>query len=90
MGGNFRARKLARGARRMIKSTYIIAVKREQRRNAVPDWVESLRRIKGLKIRGQASPFRTQVEATPAAIEEIRHLLGDLCHIEPIIEHTVL
>jgi len=76
------------GHDKMIISTYIIAVKREQRHKAEPDWVEVLRHIKGLKICGEANPFRTQIEATPAAIEEARYILGDLCYIEPAIEHT--
>lgn len=66
---------------------YIIAVKREHRSKAMANWFEPLRDIKDLQIRGTSNTFRIQVDATDEAIEAARHMLGDLCHIEPAIPH---
>jgi hypothetical protein len=66
---------------------YIIAVKRDRRVYAPPDWAKPLQAINGLKICGSGNPFRVQVEASDDAIEEVRRELGELCHIESVIPH---
>jgi hypothetical protein len=68
-------------------STYIIAVKREMRQTAPTNWLDMLRDIEGLTIRGASNPQRVQVEASDEAIEEVRRRLGQWCHIEPAILH---
>lgn len=73
-----------------MNQRYIIAIKRERRDTASSNWKEPLRSIAGLAIVGDDDPLRVQVEATDKAIAEARRLLGDCCHIEPIIMHRPL
>jgi len=66
---------------------YIIAVKREKRASTPPTWLDELKAIDNLTLRGEANPLRVHVEATPEAIEEARRRIGDFCLIEPVILH---
>ena len=68
-------------------SRYIIAFKREYRSGAPADLAGSVRDIQGLDVCGDPGLSRILVDATPAAIEQVRQLLGDICHIESPIEH---
>ena len=67
--------------------TYVVAVKRDSRDTAPPDWIEQLRNIPGVIIRGSPGPARVQVEATEDAALEIRKRLGGFSHIEAAIIH---
>ena len=66
---------------------YIISIRRERIADAPAEWTEPMRHIQGLRIRGSAGGRRVQVDATDTAIAEVRRLLSDLCHIEPVVVH---
>lgn len=66
---------------------YIIALKREKRDTAPPDWIDQLREIDGLEALPHASPVRLEVEATDRAIATAKERLGDFIHVEPAISH---
>ena len=68
-------------------AAYVISVKREMRDRVQADWSTQLQGVPELQITGSANPFRIQVEASDAAIEEVRSRLGDVCHVEPVIRH---
>lgn len=70
--------------------TYVIAVKRDQRAAAPPDWKDRLAGIEGLAIQGSQSPYRIQVTASEDAVRTARSCMGDLLHIEPILLHQRL
>ena len=67
---------------------YVIAVKRAMRDQAPSDWVDRLQEIEGLRLVAEAQANRVLVEAHPNAIEAACTLLGDYCHVEPLIDHT--
>ena len=67
--------------------TYIIAVRRDARDRVSSVWPNQLKSIEGLTLLGASNPMRVQVLASPEAIERVRELYGDSCHIEPLIEH---
>ncbi len=71
-------------------NTYVIAVKREMRKTAPANWVDSVISVPGVSLCGDSNPLRIQVNATPEAIREVANKLGHYCHIEPIIEHYPL
>ena len=73
-----------------MSNRYIIAIKRERRDTASSYWKEPLRSIAGLVIVGEDDPLRVQVEATDDAIAEAKRVLGDCCHVEPVIIHRRL
>jgi hypothetical protein len=67
--------------------SYIIAVRRDARDRVSELWMNQLKAIDGLTLLGATNPTRVQVLATPDAIERVRELYGDSCHIEPVVEH---
>jgi coproporphyrinogen III oxidase-like Fe-S oxidoreductase len=67
---------------------YIVAVKRELRDVAPPDWQDRLREIEGVRVVG-GNPKRLHIEATAETIKVVRDRFSSLCHIEPIIIHTL-
>ena len=71
-------------------SEYLIAVKRNQRDSAPPNWEKELSGIKGLVLKSSGRTRRARVHATPEAIEELRERLSDTCNIEPVIHHRAL
>jgi hypothetical protein len=73
----------------MTHESYIIAVKREMRDSVPADWRERLREIEGLQEVG-GSDRRVQVEASEAAIAEVKARLASWCHIEKMIPHQRL
>ena len=73
-----------------MNKRYIIAIKRERRDTAPSHWKEPLRSIAGLAIVGDDDPLRVQVDASDEAIAEARQVMGDCCHIEPVITHRPL
>lgn len=68
---------------------YVIAVKRGHRSKGLTDLADVVEDIEGLEIHRTAREDRLLVEASPEAIEEVRHRLGDTCHIERVIEHRL-
>ena len=66
---------------------YIIAAKRGMRSQLPSAWLEQLQSIDGLSFISEPKSYRVMVEASPKAIELARNLLGDSCHIEPLIQH---
>jgi hypothetical protein len=72
---------------RQAMQTYVVAVKRGSRDTAPPDWIEQLRNVPGVIIRGSPGPIRVQVEATEEAAAEIRKRLGGFAHVEAAIMH---
>jgi hypothetical protein len=64
---------------------FVVAVKRDRRSEVGHDWVETVRAISGLTIRGEASPIRIQVKATPEAIDEVRRRLGEFVTVEKVM-----
>lgn len=72
-------------------ATYIVAIKRERRDEASPDWIDILRETPGVEITGtsDASPMtgRITLRATADGIEAVRERMGTYCHVEPVIEH---
>ena len=73
-----------------VMDTYVIAVKRAMRDQVSPKWIEELRDIKGLVIRGSSGGSRIQIEATAEAISEVQARFAGACHIEPVIEHQMI
>ena len=69
---------------------FVIAVRRGHRHAVDPDWPDHLVAVEGIEIIGTASEVRVQVEATEEAIAEVRRLLGDRFHIEPVISRHPL
>jgi len=68
---------------------YVIALRRECRHRAPADWAATLDDVEGLVVHPSSNPNRIQVEASPAAIAQARRRLGELCHIESIIPHSI-
>ncbi len=66
---------------------YIIAVKRGMHSQLPSEWIAKLQLIDDLSLIGEPRSYRIMVEASPQAIEFARNLLGDYCHIEPLIKH---
>lgn len=64
---------------------YILAVKRGKRADAPTNWLEHVRRIPGVHVEGSASADRAQVEATPEGLAALQQVVGEFCHIEPVI-----
>jgi hypothetical protein len=64
---------------------FVVAVKRDRRSEVPHDWVETVRAISGLTIRGEAIPIRIQVKATPEAIDEVRRRLGEFVTVEKVM-----
>ena len=71
-------------------SSYVIAVKRGLREKAGPHWSDPLSTIQGLRVVGDANPYRLRIEATESAIAAARQQLARLCHIEEIEPRYVL
>lgn len=69
------------------KARFLIALKRDKRAEAPPDWLDHLEKIDGLQAIGESGENRILVEATQEAIDKARDLLGDHCHIERLIRH---
>ena len=69
---------------------YVIAVKRGMQSKLPSEWTGQLQSIDGLSFVGEPKSYRVLVEASPKAIESARNLLGDSCHIEPLIEHKLV
>jgi hypothetical protein len=67
--------------------TYLIALKREARGAAPPDWVRTVRSVPGVRLVGDETRTVLRVEATPDALEQIRRQVGPYCHIEPVVPH---
>lgn len=74
----------------MTLEEYVISIRRDARDRAPADWIDLVRRVAGITIRGSAHPDRIQVEASPEAIEELRHSLSSIAHIEKLILHKTL
>ena len=66
---------------------YIIAVKREERRNVSEDWYKPVLEIEGLKVLSPLTESRIVVEGDEGAITALKRVLSPWCHIEPWIEH---
>ena len=80
-----RARRDGRTVEMASDDEFVVAVKRDKRSEAPHDWVETVRAISGLTIRGEASPIRIQVKATPEAIDEVRRRLGEFVTVEKVM-----
>ena len=66
---------------------YVIAVKREARKQAPRDWQARIREIDTVEMIGEPRPRRLLIRANQTAIEKIHDILGSCCHIEPVIRH---
>jgi hypothetical protein len=71
----------------VVDAPFAIAVKRERRADVPRDWVDRVRRIKGVTIVGDAQSTRLQIRATAAAIQAVGRELAEFVHIEPLIRH---
>lgn len=71
-------------------NNYIIAAKRGMKSQLPSEWIRQLQSIDGLSFIGEPRSYRVLVEASPKAIELARNLLGNYCHIEPLIKHKSL
>lgn len=74
----------------MPQGTYVLAVKRELRGAVPPDWVDRVRRTRGVTVTGAGSTVRLQVRAEDEAIRTVERELGEFLHIEPLIRHERL
>ena len=68
---------------------FVIAVKRDRRADAPPDWAAVVRGTSGVTVLGAASPSVLQVRASAHAIARIRESLADCLHIEKLIPHRL-
>lgn len=68
---------------------YVLAIKRERRDSAPPDWLERVQNVPGVDVLG-ASAIRVTIEAEQTAIEELAEDIGSFCIIEPLISHHTL
>ncbi len=66
---------------------YIVAVKRECRAQADPDWVRTLHDVPGVEVTASSAARRATVRATAAGVHELEARVGAFCHIEPVIVH---
>lgn len=71
----------------MDTEQYIVAVKRECRQQAPPDWRQRVRLLQGVKIVGSGDMPRLLVELSPRGLEQLRQVVGPYCHIEKVIMH---
>lgn len=69
---------------------YVVAVKRKMRNRVPSDWMDQLQMIDGLSLVSEPRSYRVLVEANPEAVELAQAMLGDYCHIEPLIWHEPL
>lgn len=65
---------------------YIVAVRRDRRRDAPEDWLDRVRGTEGVSVTG-SSGHRAQVRADEAGVERLRSSLGSYLHIEPSVPH---
>ena len=66
---------------------FVVAVKRSQRVSAPADWHELLKGVDGLHVVTPTPAPRMVVEGDEGAVERLRGLVGEWCHIEPVISH---
>lgn len=70
-------------------STYVIALARDKRDTAPPDWQDRIRSDPDVRVQS-ATPRRVVVDAPARAIPRLQRELGAYCHIEPMVEHRPL
>ncbi len=63
---------------------FAITKKRKFRDVGPADWIEKVQSVEGVTIQGNPMSGRLKIEASNAAIEQIRTLLGDAFHVEEI------
>lgn len=78
----------AEPARSSDERLFVVAVKREERKNAPSDWVEALCRIEGVAVR-EIQPRQIIVRASPAGIGRVRDRFGSLLYVEELIPHSI-
>lgn len=65
----------------MRQKTYIVAVKSEKEDEVSPDWVEQLRELSGVQVRG-GTRDQVRILADEEGIEHVRRALGGYYLIE--------
>lgn len=70
----------------MADETYIVAVRRSQRKLAPEDWLDRLRQTEGVSVVGE-SYGRAQITADRQGLARVRDELGSFLLIEPLIRH---
>lgn len=73
----------------MAAHEYIVAVRRDRRQDAPPDWLRRLGETEGITVIG-SSGRRAQVRGDEEPIERLREAMGSYLHIEPVIPHRRL
>ena len=71
----------------MGDEVFAVAVKREKRSAVPSDWIERLRRTRGVTIMGEVGSTRLQIRATSDALSEVEREFAEYLHIEPLIQH---
>lgn len=71
-------------------NTYVIAVRREHRKQVQEDWAEPLFRMKDLEIEGDPRHLRLLASGSEAVLQAVTSQFSTFCHIEPVMEHLPL
>lgn len=75
--------------REALLTEYILAIRRDARDTAPPDWLERVQRIHGVTLITE-SPGRARVSVDDEAYQRLVDAIGSFCHVEPLIPHHVL
>jgi hypothetical protein len=70
---------------RRMRIPFWIAVRRDRREHAPEDWQARVLALGVERVGGDA--LRLKVLAAPEQVRAIEQELGDLVHIEPVVEH---
>lgn len=70
----------------MASRGYIVAVRRDRRKDAPADWLSRVRATEGVTVVG-SSGERAQVNADDAGVKRLRRSLGAYLRIEPVVVH---
>ena len=68
--------------------SFVVVIKRERRGQSVE--ASHAGQVPGVTLIGTANPDRIVVDASDAAVAEVRRRFGDFMRVEPMIGHSTL
>lgn len=75
--------------RRAPVHRYVLALRRDRRRDAPADWIDQVRAVDGVEVETSTNSHRILIKASAPGVERIRQALSDYLHIEELISHHI-
>lgn len=69
------------------RNPYLVALRREKRREAPDDWIDLLKKTPGVSVDKSGSKRRIMIQADEDAIKQVMKGFGEYCYVEPLIKH---